>query len=114
VAVVVVAAANLVQDDPITITQAQQEPHKVPQDKAKVPVTELVAVVAVVAKTAAPVDLLLVVTMVLSVAKMAIVWLQEEAQFRVVPKQAAELLTQPDLQVPLQLASFHKLLRCQH
>jgi hypothetical protein len=112
--VVVAVAVTSVPVDPTTITPAQQEPHKVPQDKAKVPVTVLVVAAVVVVKTAALEDLLLVVTMVLSVEKMAIVWLQEEAQFRVVLKQAAELLTQPDLQVPLQLASFHKLLRCQH
>jgi hypothetical protein len=114
VVVVVVAVVNSAQDDPTTTTRAQQEPHRVLRDKAKVPVTELVVAVAVADKTEALADLLLVVMMGRLVVKMATVWRLVVAQFRVALKQVVVRLTQQDPQVLSQSAFFPKLPRCQH
>jgi hypothetical protein len=112
--VAVVAVVNSAQDDPTTTTRAQQEPHKVLQDKAKVPVTEPVVEAAEGDKTVVPAALLLVVTMVLLVVKMATVWRLVVAQFRVALKQVVVRPTQQDPQVLSQSAFFPKLPRCQH
>ena len=72
--VVVAEVGSFPQDDPIKTTQAQQELHKVPPEKATVVGTEPVVEVVGVDKMAVQEVQLLVAMTVLFQVKMATVW----------------------------------------